>query len=229
MSTESVMPSKHLILCCPLLFLPSIFPSIRVFPSKLALLIRWPEYWSFSFSISSSNEYSGLIYFSSDWFDLSTVQETLKSLLQDHSLKALILWHPAFFMVQISYLYMTTEKTLALTLWTFVSKVMSLLFNTLSRFVIAFLPRSKGLLISGNLYIWLPSSSSLSSHIQPLVTTNLISLSLVGWLHDFWKYNWPMTLVPNIVIWYFCTLQNNHHDKFYLPYVSIRRYCIIIE
>ena len=146
MSIELVMPSNHLILCRHLL-LTSIFPSIRVFTSDLALHIRWPEYYSFSFSISPSNEYSGLISFRIDWFDILAVQGTLKSLLQHHSSKALILWHLAFFMVQLLHLYMTTEKTLALTIWTFVSKVMSLLFNTLSSFVIAFLPRSKYLLI----------------------------------------------------------------------------------
>ena len=126
MSMESVMPSNHLILCHPLLLLPSIYPSIRVFPSKLALCIRWPKYWSFSFSISPSNEYSGLIFFTIDWFDRLAIQWTLKSLLQHHSLKASILQHSAFFMVQPSHPYTTTGKTIALTIWTFVSKVMSL-------------------------------------------------------------------------------------------------------
>ena len=142
------MPSNHLILCCPLLLLPSIFPSIRVFSSESALHIRWPKYWSFSFSITPSNEYSGLISFRIDWFDLLAVQGTLKSFLQHHSSKASILWCSAFFMVQLSYPYVTTGKTTALTTWTFVGKVMSLLFNMLSRFVIAFLPRSKRLLTS---------------------------------------------------------------------------------
>jgi len=132
------MPSN---LCCPLLLLPSTFPSIRVFSSESPLRIRWPLFWSFSFSISSSNEYSGLISFSIDWFDLPAVQGTLKSLLQQHSSKASILRHSAFFMVQLSHLFMTTGKIIGLTIWTFVSKVMSLLFNMLSRFVIAFLPR----------------------------------------------------------------------------------------
>ena len=140
------MLSNHLVLCCPLLLLPSIFPSIRVFSNELALRIRWPKYWSFSFNISSSNEYSELISFRIDWFDLFAVQKTLKSLLQQHSPKASILWHSAFFMVQFSHLYMTTGKTNALTIWTFDNKVMSLLFNTLSKFVIAFLPKSKHLL-----------------------------------------------------------------------------------
>ena len=131
MSIESVMLSNHLILCCPLL-LPSIFPSIRVFSSESVLRIRWPKYWRFSFSISPSNEYSGLISFRNDWFDLLAFQWTLKSLLQHHSSKASILWHSAFFMVQLSHPYMTTGKTIALTMWTFVSKVMAFLFNTLS-------------------------------------------------------------------------------------------------
>ena len=137
------MPSKHLIPCHPLLLLPSIFPSIRVFSSESILCIRWPKYWSFSCSISPSNEHSGLILFRIDWLDLLAVQETLKSLLQHHSSKASILQHSASFTVQLSHPYMTTGKTIALTRWTFVGKVMSLLFNMLSRFVIAFLPRSK--------------------------------------------------------------------------------------
>ena len=142
MSIESVMPSNYLILCCPLLLSPSIFPSIRVFSNESVLRIRWPKYWSFSFSISPSNEYSGLISFRIDWFDLLAVQGTLKSLLQRHSSKASILRLSAFFMVQLSHSYMTTGKTIALTRQTFVGKVMSLLFNMLSRFVIAFLPKS---------------------------------------------------------------------------------------
>ena len=142
MSTKSVMPSNHLILCHPLL-LPSIFPSIRVFSNESALCIMWPKYWSFTFSISPSHEYSGLISFRIDWFDLLAVQETLKSLFQHQNSKASVLQCSAFFMVQISYSYMTTGKTIALAIWTFVSKVMSLHFNTLSGFVIAFLSRSK--------------------------------------------------------------------------------------
>ena len=137
MSIESVMLSNHLILCCPLLLLPSIFPSIRVFSNESVLHIRWPKYWSFSFSNSSSNEYSGLISFRIDWFDLLAVQGILKSLLQYHSSKASIPWCLAFFMVQLSHLYMTTGKTIALTLRTFVGKAISLLFNILSRFVIS--------------------------------------------------------------------------------------------
>ena len=142
------MPPNHLILCRPLLLLPSIFPSIRVFSNESALRIRWPKYWSFSFNISPSNEYSGWISFRIDWFDLLAFQGTLRSLLQDHSSNASILQHSAFFMVQLSHLYMTIGKTIALTIHTFVSKVMSLLFNMLSRFVTASLPRGKRLLIS---------------------------------------------------------------------------------
>ena len=155
MSIESVLLSNHLILCHPLLLLPSIFPSIRVFSNESALCIRWPKYWSFSFSISPSNEYSGLISFRMDWLDLLAVQGSLKSLLQHHSLKASILLCSVFFIVQLSHPYMTTGKIIALTRWTFVDKVMSLLFNMLSRLVITFLPRSKHLLIS-----WLQSPSA---------------------------------------------------------------------
>ena len=149
------MPSNHLILCCPLLLLPSIFPSIRAFSSDSVLRIRWPKYWSFSFSISLSNEHSGLISCRIDQLDLLAVQGTLKSLLQHHSAKASILRCSAYFMVQLSHPYMTTGKTIALTRWTFVGKVMSLLLNMLSRLVITFLPRSKCLLIS-----WLQSPSA---------------------------------------------------------------------
>ena len=147
MSIESVMPSSRLILCRPLLLLPSIFPSIGVFSNESVLHIRWPKCWSFNFSISPSNEYSGLISFRMDWLDLLAVQRILKSLLQNHSLKATILLHSAFFIVQLSHPYMTTRKTIALTRWTFVGKVMSLLSNKLSRLVTAFLPSVKCLLI----------------------------------------------------------------------------------
>ena len=153
MSIVSVMPSSHLILSSP--SPASVFPRIRVFSSESLLHIRWPKYWSFSFSISPSNEYSGLISFKIYWFDLLAFQGTPKSLLQYHSSKASILWRSAFFMVQLSHPYMTTGKTIALTRWTFVGKVMSLLFNMLSRLVIAFLPRSKCFLIS-----WLQSPSA---------------------------------------------------------------------
>ena len=149
------MPSNHLILCPPLLLLPSIFPSIRVFSNESALCIRWPKYWNFSFNISPYNEYPGLISFRMDWLDLLAVQGIFKSLLQYHSSKASILRHSAFFIVQLSHPYMTTGKTIALARRTLVDKVMSLLFNTLSRLVITFLPRSKCLLIS-----WLQSPSA---------------------------------------------------------------------
>ena len=155
MSIESVMPSNHLILCRPLHLPPSIFPSIRVFSNESVLRIRWPKYWSFSFNISPSKEYSGLISFWIDRLDFLAVQGTLKSLWQHHSSKASIHWHSAFLIVQLSHPYMTTGKTIVLTRWTFVGKAMSLLFNMLSRFVITFLPRSKRLLIS-----WLQSPSA---------------------------------------------------------------------
>ena len=155
MSVESVMPSSHLILCCPLLLLPPIPHSIRVFTNGSTLHMRWPKYWSFGFSISPSNEHPGLISFRMDWLDLLAVRGTLKSLLQHHSSKASILWCSAFFSVQLSHPYMTTGKTIALTRRTFVGKVMSLLFNMLSRLVITVLPRSKHLLIS-----WLQSPSA---------------------------------------------------------------------
>ena len=146
-SIESVMPSSHLILCCPFLLLPPIPPSIRVFSNESALRMRWPKYWSFSFSIIPSKEIPGLISFRIDWLDLLAVQGTLKSLLQHHSSKASILQHSAFFTVQLSHPYMTTGKPIALTRWTFVGKVMSLLLNMLSRLVITFLPRSKRIVI----------------------------------------------------------------------------------
>ena len=155
MSIESVMPYNHLILCRPLLLLPSVFPNIRVFSNESALCIRWPKYWSFSFSISPFNEHSGLISFRMNWLDLLAVQGTLKRLLQHHSSKAPILWWSAFFTIQLSHPHMTTGKTIVLTKWTFVGKVISLLFNMLSMLVIAFLPRSKCLLIS-----WLHSPST---------------------------------------------------------------------
>ena len=160
MSIESMMPSNHLIFCHPLLLLPSIFPSIRVFSKESILHIRWPKYWSFS--ISPSNEYSGLISFRMDWFDLLAVQGTLKSLLQHHSSKASVLWHSPFFIVQLSHPYMTTGKTIALTRRTVVDKVTSLLFNMLSRLVIAFLPRSRYLLIS-----WMQSPSAVILEAPP--------------------------------------------------------------
>ena len=161
MSIQSMMPSNYLILCHPLLLLPSIFPSIRVFSNESVLCIRWPKYWSFNFSISPSNGYSRLIYFRIDRFDHIAVQGTLKTLLQHHSSKASILQHSAFFIVQLSYPYTTTRDTIALTRWTFVGKVTSLLFNMLPRLVITFLPRGKHLLIS-----WLQSPSAVI--LEPL-------------------------------------------------------------
>ena len=168
MSVASMMPSSHLILWFPFLLLSSVFPSIRDFSNESAVHIRWPKYWSISFSISSSSEYSGLISLKIDWFDLLAVQCTLRHLLQHYSVKASIIWHSAFLMVQLSQSYMTTGKTIALTIQTFVSRVMSLLFNTLSRFVMAFLPRSNHLLIS-----WLqsPFTVILESKKKKSVTT----------------------------------------------------------
>ena len=169
------MPSNHVILCHPLLHPPSIFPSIRVFSNESALCIRWPKYWSFSFSISPSNEYTGLISFKSDWFDLLAVQGSLKSLLQHHSSKASILQHSVFFMVQLSHPYMTTGNTIALTIWTFVGKAMSLLFNILSWCFIAFLPRSKYLLV-----FWLQSLCMviLEPKKKKSVTVSIVSPSI---------------------------------------------------
>ena len=172
MFIESMMPSNHLILCCPLLLLPSIFPSIRVFSNESALCIRWPKYWCFSFSISASNEHPGLISFRMDWLDLLAVQGTPKSLLQHRSSKASIIQHSAFFIAQLSHPNMTTGKTIALTRCTFVAKVMSLLFNMLSRLVITFLPRSKCLLIS-----WLQTPSAVI--LEP-PKINYLTVSIVS-------------------------------------------------
>ena len=169
MPIESMMPSHHLILCRPLLLPPPIPPSIRVFFNESTLRMRWPKYWSFSFSLSPSNEHPGLISFRMDWLDLLTVQGTLKSLLQHHSSKASILQHSAFFIVQLSHPYMTTVKTIALTRQNFVGKVMSLLYNMLSRLVITFLPRSKRLLIS-----WLQSPSAVILK-PPKIKSNTVS------------------------------------------------------
>ena len=180
MSIMSVTPSNKLILCHPLLFQPSILPSIRVFSNESVLHIRWPKYWSFSFSISPSNEYSGRISFRIYWFDILAVQRTLKSLLQHHSSKSSILWPTAFFMVQRSHPYMTTGKTIALTRQTFVGQVMSLLFNMLSRFLIAFLPRSNHPLIS-----WLESPSAVILEPKKIksVTVSIVSplLAMKWW------------------------------------------------
>ena len=168
------MLSNSLILWWTLLLLPSVFPSIRIFSNRLALLIRWPEYWSFNFSISPSSEYSGLISSRTDWLDLLAVQGTLKNLLQHYNLKASIFRHSAFFRVQLSHLYMTTGKTIALMRWTFVSRVMSLLFNALTRFSIAFLPRSKHLLIS-----WLQSPSAVILDPKKRKSVNCFCFSFI--------------------------------------------------
>ena len=175
MSIQPVMPSNHLIVCCPLLLLPSVFPSIRVFFSESLPHVRWPKYWSYSFSISPSNEYSGAISFRIYWFDLLQIQETLRSLLQQHSSKAWILWHSAFFMVQPSCPYMTTGKTIALTRQNFVGKVKSLLFNMLSRLIKAFLSTSKYLLIS-----WLQSLSAVTLEPKKIksLTVSIVSPSI---------------------------------------------------
>ena len=169
------MPSSHLIFWCPLLLLPSIFPSIRDFYNESSVFIRWPKDWSFSFSISPSSKYSGFTSLKIDWFDLLADQGTFRSILQDHCLETSILWHSTFFTVQLSQLYMTTGKTIALTIWTLVGRVMSLLFNTLSRFVSAFLPRSNHLLI-----LWLQSLSMviLEPKKRKSVTTSTFSPSI---------------------------------------------------
>ena len=188
------MPFNHLILCCLLLFPPSIFPSIKVFSSESVLHIRWPKYWSFSFSICPSNEYSGLISFTIDWLDLLAVQGTLKSLLQHHSSKASVIRHSALFIVQLSHTYTTIGKTIALTRWNFVGKVMSMLFNMLSRLVIAFLPRIKCLLIS---CLQLPSAvileppkinSATISTLSPSICYEVMgpdAMILVFWMFSF--------------------------------------------
>ena len=175
MSSESVMSSKQLVLCCPLFLLSSIFPSISVFSNESSLPFRWPKYWTFSLNISISNEYSELTSFRNDWFDLPALQGILKSFLQHHRLKASVLQHSTFFLVQLSHRYMSTGKTIALTRWTFVGKVKSLLFNMLSQSVIAFLPRSKGLLVA-----WLQSPSAVILEPKKIktVTVSIVSQSI---------------------------------------------------
>jgi len=195
------MPSSHLNLCHPLLVLPPIPPSIRVFSNESALHMRWPKYWSFSFSISPSNEHPGLISFRMDWLDLLAVQETLESLLQHHSSKTSILWCSAFFTVQLSHPYMTTGKTIALTRQTFVGKVMFLLLNMLSRLVITFLPRSKRLLIS-----WLQSPSAVILE-PPKIRNTQIRFSDSSWPQMDYEnsvYNEPAhaTLADNVILGY---------------------------
>ena len=201
MSIASVMPSNQLILSCPLLLPPSIFPSIRIFSSESVLHIRWPKCWSFSFSIGSSNEYSGLISCRIDWLDLLAVQGTLKSLLQHRSSKASILRHSAFVTVQLSHPYVTIGKTIDLTIWTFVGKVMSPLFNMLSSLVIAFLPRSKHLLIS-----WLQSPSAVilvSPKIKSLIVSSVspsICHEVMGpdaMIFVFWILSFKPTFSPS--------------------------------
>ena len=196
MSTESMMPSNHLITCYPLLHLPSNFPSIKVFSSESALCIMWPKYLSFSFSISPSNENSGLISFRTDWFDLLADQGTLKS-LQHHNSTALILWCSAFFMAQLSHLYMTTGKNIALTIWSFVGKVMSLVYSMLSRLVIDFLPRNTCLLI-----LWLQSQSAVILGTKKIksVTVSIVSPSIChevmgpdAMILDFWMLSFKPT------------------------------------
>ena len=192
MSIKLVMPSNHLILCRPLLLLPSISPSFRVFSSESVLCIRWPKYWSFSFSICPSNDYWGLISFAIDWFDLLEVQGTLKCVLQHHSLEVSVLQHSAFFMVQLSHPYTTTGKTIAFTRWTFVGKVMSLLLNMLSKLVITFLPRSKHLSIS-----WLQAPSAMILEPQKIksVTVSILSPSI-----------YHAVVGPDAMILVFCVL-----------------------
>ena len=192
MSIESVMPSNHLILCCSLLLLPPIPPSIRVFSNESTLHMGWPKYWSFSFSISPSNEHPGLISFRMDWLDLLAVQGTLKSLLQHHSSKASIFWCSAFLTVQLSHPYITTGKTIALTRRTFVGKVMSLLFNMLSRLVITFLPRNKHLLIS-----WLQSPSAMILE-PPKIKSDTVSIVSPSICHE--------VMGPDAMIYTLCLL-----------------------
>ena len=188
------MPSHHLILCCSLLFLPLIFPSIRVFSNESIRHTRWPKYWSFSFNISPSNEHPGLISFRMDWLDLLALQGNLKSLLQHHSSKASIFWHLAFFIVQLSHPYMTTGKTIALTRWPFVDKVMFLLFNVLSRLVITFLPRNKRLLIP-----WLQSPSAVILEPKKIksATVSTVSPSIS---HEVMGNYFFVLLPPNLIL-----------------------------
>ena len=235
---ESVMPSSHLILCHSLVLLPSIFPSIRVLSNKSALRIRWPKYWSFSFSISPFNEYSELISYTLDWLDLLAVQGTLKSLLQHHTSKASILQCSAFFTAQLSHPYMTTGKTIALTRWTFVCKVMSLLFNMLSRLVITFLPRSKHLLIS-----WLQSPSAVILEPKKIksVTVSIASpsichevmgpdaMTLVFWMLSF-KATFSLSSFTFIKRLFISSLLSAKRvmSSVYLKQAFRRRTCLII-
>ena len=215
MSIELVMPSNHLILCCPLLFPPSTFPSIRVFSNGSVLRIKWPKYWSFSFSISPSNEYSWLNYFKMDWLHLLAVQGTLKSLLQHHSSKASILQCPAFFVVQLSHPYMTTGKTKALTRQTFIGKVMSLLFNMVSRLVITFLPRSMCLLIS-----WLQSPSALILEPQKIKSL-AVSIVAPSICHE--------VMGPDAMIWSFLNVEFYLKEHQRISHTSFMPSCVVIQ
>ena len=229
MSVESVMLSNHLILCCPLLIWPSLFPSIRIFSNELALHVRWPKYGSFSFSISHYNEYSGLISFRIDWSDLLAVQGTLKNLLQHHNSKASVLLYSVFFMVQLSHPYMTPGRTIALTIWTFVSKVMSLLFNTLSRFVIAFLPRSKHLLIS-----WLQSQSAVILEPKKIksVTISVLSPSIchemMGPSHPYMATGKTIALTRQTFVGKVMSLLFNMLSRLDIAFLS-RSKCLLIS
>jgi len=217
MSIESVIPSNDFILCFPLLLLPSIFPSMRVFSSESFLHIRWPKYWSFSFNISPSNEYSGLISFRIDQFDLLAVQGTLKSLLQHHSSKVSVLQCSAFFIVQLIHPHLTAGKTIALTIWNFVSKVMSLLFNMLSRLVIPFLPRSKCLLIS-----WLESPSAVILEPKKIksVTVSIVSPSFC---HEVMGLDakilvfWTLSFKPAFLLPLSCSFRGSLVPLHFLP------------
>ena len=225
MSIDSVVPSNHLILCRPLLLLPSIFPNITGFSNDLVLCIRWPKHWSFSFSISLSNQYSGLISFRIDWFDLA-VQRTLESLLQHHSSEASILRCLAFFMVQLSLPYMITGKTTALTEWTFVGKVMSLIFNMLSRLVIAFLPRSKCLSI-----LWLQSPSAVILEPKKIKSVN-VSYVLKIYIKMFteglpwWSSDWDSKLLTQgPQVWSLVGRLGPAHHNRKTPHVTAKIQC----
>ena len=213
------MPSNHLILCCPLLLLPSIFPSIRVFSNESVLHIRWPKYWSFSFSISPSKEYSGLISFKMDWLDLLAVQGTLKNLLQHHSSKAPILWRSAFFMVQLSHPYRTTGKTITLARWTFVDKVMSLLFNILSRFrgsqSFACIGITRGFLLYISNYTWneIYSEQNFKCAIPYMVDSRLYNV--VQQISRVYMFYWTETLCVLISNSHFCSPTNSQKRPFY--------------
>ena len=233
MSIESVMPSNYLILCCPLILLSSIFPSIRVFSNKSALYSKWPKYWSFSFNPSPSSEYSGLISFRTDWFDILAIQGAPERLLQHHSLKASILWHSPFFMVHLSHPHMTTEKTIAFTIWTFVSKVISLFSYILSRLVITFLPRRKHLLI-----VWLQSLSTVILEPENMKSDTVSTISpsifhevmgpdgmiLVFWILSFKPFHTVhAVLKARILKWFAIPFSSRppfvrtlHHDLFIL-------------